>query len=246
MPREDHAGEVYNDSYFFGGGPGYFNYLSYSDILRGYGRRYAKLLSAHMQPGRLLDVGAAAGFTTDGFRSAGWEPEGIDPNPTMVNYARDQLGLPFNVATLETFCSSRVYDLVVMIQVAAHFTDLDRALSVAAEMTRPGGYWLIETWNNRSLTARTFGSHWHVYNPPGVLQYFNSCSLKLLCKRFGMQPVDSGRPRKRIQFGHAASLLAFHLSHKPTFELPRYLPSRISAPYPSEDVFWTLFQKEKA
>jgi SAM-dependent methyltransferase len=245
-PAEDHARAIYNDSYFFGGGPGYSDYLSYSDILRGYGHRYAGLLSAHIKPGRLLDVGAAAGFTTDGFRSAGWEPEGIDPNPSMVEYARNQLGLPFSVATLETFRSSRAYDLIVMIQVAGHFTNLCGAFSRAANMTRPGGFWLIETWNSRSLMARVFGCHWHVYNPPGVLHYFNSCSLNLLCEKFGMQRVASGRPRKRIQVGHAASLLAFHLSDKADFHMPRFLPSRISAPYPSEDVFWSLFRKEQA
>jgi 2-polyprenyl-3-methyl-5-hydroxy-6-metoxy-1,4-benzoquinol methylase len=243
-PPEGHSEAVYNDAYFFGGGPGYSDYLSYSDTLRGYGRRYARLLGAHMEPGLLLDVGAAAGFTTAGFRESGWETEGIDPNPAMADYARNRLGLRFSAATLETFCSSRVYDLIVMIQVVAHFTDLCRAFSAASGMTRPGGFWLIETWTNRSLTARIFGKHWHVYSPPGVLQYFNSRSLRLLCERFGMSPVTVGRPRKVIQLGHAASLLAYHMGENPAVSALRLLPSRIAVPYPSDDVFWALFRKE--
>jgi 2-polyprenyl-3-methyl-5-hydroxy-6-metoxy-1,4-benzoquinol methylase len=243
-PAHDHASTIYTDDYFFNGGQGYSDYLSYSGILKGYGRRYAQLLSAHMRPGELLDVGAAAGFTSDGFRSAGWDTEGIDPNATMVKYAQNRLGLSFRAATLENFETSRDYDLIVMIQVIGHFTDPCRALSTAANLTRPGGFWLIETWNSRSLTARIFGPHWHEYSPPGVLHYFNPSSLGLLCGRFGMSRVAWGRPRKRVQLGHAASLVAYHLGDSVAAKGLRLLPGRASVPYPSEDVFWTLFRKE--
>jgi SAM-dependent methyltransferase len=245
-----HADAVYGNEYFFGGGPGYPDYLGYAETIKQYGQRYARILSDYTRPGAVLDVGAAAGFISDGLRSAGWETECIEPNAAMVEHAHNALGLRASVGTLETFHSSQVYDLIVMIQVIAHFTDLRGALRQAARMTRPGGLWLIETWNNRSLAARFFGSHWHAYNPPSVLQYFNPHSLRLLARSFGMYPVASGHPRKQIQLSHALSLLSFHLGnrHLGSHEARRrrFFPGRISVPYPSDDVFWILFRKEKS
>ena len=72
-----------------------------------------------------------------------------------------------------------------MIQVVAHFHDLQSAFSAAAEHTRPGGHWLIETWNCRSLkAARFFGSEWHEYSPPSVLQWFTPTSLERLSSNY--------------------------------------------------------------
>src|SRR5437588_5774756 len=55
VPTPGHAESFYNDDYFSGGGAGYTDYLGYSETLRGYGRRYARLLRAHTEPGLLLD-----------------------------------------------------------------------------------------------------------------------------------------------------------------------------------------------
>ena len=63
---EGHVERVYADDYFFGGGAGYDDYLSEAELLRAHGRRYAKRLARFMKPGRVLDVGAAAGFVMQG------------------------------------------------------------------------------------------------------------------------------------------------------------------------------------
>ena len=75
-----HAAQVYDDSYFNGGGAGYANYLSESALLRAHGRRYGALLKRHTTPGTLLDVGAAAGFIAQGLQDEGWTVAGVEPN----------------------------------------------------------------------------------------------------------------------------------------------------------------------
>ena len=57
-----HLQQVYGNDYFFGGGVGYPNYLQEISILRQHGRRYGRILARYMAPGRVLDVGSAAGF----------------------------------------------------------------------------------------------------------------------------------------------------------------------------------------
>ena len=135
QPGADHVAAVYGDDYFFGGGAGYPDYLEEGELLRAHARRYARLIRKYVQPGAMLDVGAASGFLCDGFRAAGWQPEGLEPNERMAAYGRDQLRLPFHNATLETFSGTRQYDLISMIQVLAHFTSPRCSMRNAAALT---------------------------------------------------------------------------------------------------------------
>lgn len=101
-----------------------------------------------MQPGKLLDVGAAAGFILSGFVDHHWVGDGIEPNAQIATFTQQQLGLNVQTGMLENLSQvleGRTYDLVTMIQVLPHFYDFYRALQSAAEVTNPQGYWLIET-----------------------------------------------------------------------------------------------------
>lgn len=246
-PGEDHLADVYGNDYFTGGGAGYDNYLAERTLLQAHGRRYAALMSQYLQPGRVFDVGAAAGFLLQGFVNAGWEGFGVEPNAAMARFARSQLGLPVLTGELEAFASPKRFDLVTMIQVVAHFTDVRRAFRAAADITQTGGYWLIETWNPDSWTAQFFGKHWHEYSPPSVLHWFTPEALAEFALRFGMQQVAVGRPEKRLNAGHAASLLRYKLRGLPfgrvaTWPL-QFVPQDFAIRYPGDDVFWALFRK---
>lgn len=243
----NHVERVYGDQYFQGGGAGYADYLSEARILRARGQKYGRLLARYTTPGRVLDVGAAAGFVLKGFQDVGWRGEGIEPNPRMAEYARTHLDLDVVTGTLEQFDSPEQYDLVSMIQVVAHFVDPRRALRVAAERTRPGGFWLIETWNRESWTARAFGRNWHEYSPPSVLQWFSPEGLSRLAAQFGFHEIARGRSFKWISGAHAGSLLRYRLGNSRLGQLAArtvgLIPGRLAIPYPAEDLFWALFQK---
>lgn len=247
VPSEDHVERIYDDHYFFGGADGYPDYLSEEEILTAHGRLYSALLKRYMTPGTVLDVGAAAGFTLRGFLESGWNGRGIEPNSRMAECARTQLGLDVEVGTLEEFQGGGRYDLVSMIQVIAHFYNLRKALKVAAEITRPGGSWLIETWDRESLVARILGKHWHEYSPPSVLHWFSPGGLKQLAGQFGFSEVARGRPSKWLSGAHAKSLLSYKLQSSSLGRLAAGLldviPNHLTIPYPAYDLFWMLFQK---
>jgi SAM-dependent methyltransferase len=200
-----------------------------------------------MTPGLVLDIGSAAGFILKGFQERGWSGCGIEPNPRMAEYASTQLGLDVEVGTLEQFQSSERYDLISMIQVVAHFYDLRKALQVAMEITRPAGFWLVETWDRESLMARVLGKHWHEYSPPSVLHWFSPEGLKRLAGQFGFSEVARGRPSKRLNGAHVKSLLGYKLQSSRLGELTAGLldviPDHLAIPYPAYDLFWILFQK---
>jgi SAM-dependent methyltransferase len=293
-----HAAAVYGDDYFSGGGAGYPDYLAEAEILKAHGRRYAKLLRRYIpRPGRMFDVGAAAGFVLSGFIREGWQGEGTEPNGRMADHARSVLGLQVSTGPLEQMqqvpmgqdeswvaahdnhempdplmgqsspssqairqASSQpisqpisqptFYDLINLVQVLPHLYDLDNALQIAAAMTRPGGYWLIETWNRDSLTARMSGQGWHEYSPPSVLHWFSPEGVELLGERYGFTQVAQGRPQKWIGGAHGKSLVRYKVKGTVLEGICnlflKLIPDRIAVPYPAEDLFWILLKKDDA
>jgi hypothetical protein len=243
QPPSDHVSRVYVDSYFFGGGAGYPDYPREGTLLRKHASHYAQRIAPYTKPGRLLDVGAACGFLCDGFRAAGWNAEGLEPNETMAAHGRKRLNLCLHTGTLEDFTTPHRYDLISMIQVLGHFADPRRALERAAGLTRERGFWLMETWDSASLTARVFGKRWHEYNPPSVLHFFSRPSLELLAQQFGFERVAGGHPGKRIAWGHARALLDHQIQRAWFHRLSGLISDDIVLPYPSEDLIWVLFRK---
>jgi SAM-dependent methyltransferase len=245
----DHVERIYDDSYFLGGGAGYDDYFAEADLLTARARWYARRLRPFCSPGTVLDVGAAAGFLLHGFVQEGWAGLGIEPNARMATYAHTTLGLAVTQATLEGMPECGPFGLISMIQVLIHFVDPLKALESAARVTKPGGLWLVETWNRDSWTARWFGTPWHAYSPPSVLHWFSPAGLDALVGRFGFHLVARGRPSKWISGGHAKSLLRYHLQSSWVGRLASHvldvIPDRLCIPYPAEDLFWALFQRAR-
>lgn len=239
---ELHVATHYGDAYFTGGGAGYTDYAAEGRLLRRRGLYYSAKLVAHTEPGVMLDVGAAAGFILRGFIDAGWSGIGIEPNASMAEYGRRELGLEMRTGSFEAFdADPGSFDLVSMIQVAAHFYDPAGAFANARRLLRPGGMLLIETWDRDSLTARALGRHWHEYSPPSVLHWFSRDSLTEYLENNGFVRIDGGRPVKKISGGHVRSLLRYRLGDNP---LLRLVPERITFPYPAEDLFWALYRRD--
>lgn len=245
----NHVEQTYADEYFFGGGSGYPDYLKESDLLHDHGRRCAAMLKRYLDVGSVLDVGAAAGFFLNGMVESGWRGAGIEPNTTMAAYARSHLGLNVRASSLEEFHSDTHFDLITMVQMMCHFVDPVAAFRAAARLTRPEGWWLIETWNPNSLTARLFGKRWHAYAPPSAIRWFTPFALGTLASRFGFKEVTRGRVRKRIKGAHAKAILRLNLADTPgRILLPalNLVPENLTLPYPAEDVYWVLYRRALA
>lgn len=239
----EHAARVYDDSYFHSGGAGYPDYLGEAALVTAHGRRYGRLLRRYMQPGTVLDVGAAAGFILKGLTETGWQGTGLEPNSTMVSHAREVLGLKAVVGTLEDYQTGETYDLISMIQVIGHFYDVSRAFSIAAARTKPGGYLLVESWNKNSLVARMLGQSWHEYSPPSVLHWWAPDTLRDFVSQFGYREVARGCPEKWLNGAHAKALVQYKLEKSPLRTLLNRIPDKLPIPYPTLDLFWALYRK---
>ncbi len=244
-----HVEGIYDDHYFFEGGAGYPDYLQEGDLLKNRGKKYAAILSKEgIKPGRVLDVGCAAGYMLKGFQEAGWEGTGIEPNKAMADYACTKLGLNVINQAVENFSSDREFDLVVLCQVIDHLIDPKKALSGVLACVREGGYALVEMFNYKSLTAKLMGKAWHDYIPPSVLHWFSRESLDLLLSTYGFQKVKRGRLIKMIKCSHGKSVLNHKMKELPggkwLMKPINLLPDDLTLPYPSEDLDYALYQKK--
>jgi len=240
---ENHVSAVYDDSYFAGGGAGYSDYLAEGEMLKNRGRMYAEKIEKFAgAKGKILDVGAAAGFILQGFIEEGWQGTGLEPNASIAAAGRGKFGLDIRQGSLESFdAQAEKFDLVSMIQVAAHFYAPAAAFQKAADLLGEKGLLLIETWNRASISARVFGKNWHEYSPPSVLQFFSEKGLTAFLQDFGFEKLAGGRPSKKISGAHAKSLLKYRLGNN---FLLKIIPDRLNFPYPSEDLFWAVYRKK--
>jgi len=237
-PTPQEVDDIYSDDYFFKGGAGYDDYTLEKDMLIKRGEYYAHKISKHIAPGKVLDVGSAAGFILKGFENKGWIGTGIEPNKSMVDYGRQNLGLNLQQGTIETIELKEKFDLIIIIQVVAHLYNLSRSMHRMASFLNPGGLILIETWDKDSWTSRIFGKHWHEYSPPSTFNYFRKKTLL----------VDQGTPKKKIHSKHAKSLLTHKFMEVRGMNwatvLLKLIPDNVMLPYPSEDLFWALYKKQ--
>jgi 2-polyprenyl-3-methyl-5-hydroxy-6-metoxy-1,4-benzoquinol methylase len=250
LVTSEKVNEIYSDKYFFGGEEGYPDYLLEKDMLIHHGEYYARKIRRFVELGKVLDVGAAAGFLLKGFENIGWKGTGIEPNAKMVDYAKRILGIDMRQGILETVNLDMKFDLILIIQVIAHLSDLNRSILNVSNLLEDKGFVLIETWNRSSLTANLFGKSWHEYSPPSTLNFFSKRTLDLLMKKHNFHKVSSGRPKKQIISNHAKSLLKHKMTDsgilKSLSGMAGLIPDNVLLPYPAEDLFWALFQKRNS
>jgi 2-polyprenyl-3-methyl-5-hydroxy-6-metoxy-1,4-benzoquinol methylase len=113
-------------------------------------------LLAEERPGRLLDVGCAGGELAALLGTFGWQVEGVEREPALVEAARargisvrradfDQEPLPWDQET---------FDAAVAGEVIEHVIDTDHLLGELARILRPGGVLVVTTPNLASLENR--------------------------------------------------------------------------------------------
>lgn len=243
----NHLEDTYSDDYFFEGKEGYPNYLEEKELLYKSGVKYTKVISKYMQPGKVLDVGCAAGFILKAFEKAGWKCYGIEPNNTMASYGRKELNLDIRTGGMETFNPDEKFDLINLIQVIGSLYDLDKAMQNIAQLSRQGGLVLVESWDMKCLAARFFGSNWHEYCPPSVVHWYSDKTLNQLFAYYGFEIIAKGRPSKKINLKHGLAVIAENSSKsglkKQIFNYLSRTLGNTAVPYPPVDVKWYLFKK---
>lgn len=180
---------LYADPSYFAGERYYLDYLAFERNHRRLARRLLRELARHAPArGRLLDVGAAAGFFLDEARRDGWQVAGVEPSPGMSRHARESLGLDVTEGTLaDVTLPVASFDAVCFIDSIEHLSEPRATLAQALELLAPGGIVSVLTPNVESTLARVMGRAWPHYTPPEHLLYFSRSTLCRLLGSAGMR-----------------------------------------------------------
>jgi SAM-dependent methyltransferase len=208
-PDERALAEIYDEAYFrdrpdAADRHGYADYLRDATLHRANARRRLRLLEARLpQRGRLLDVGCAGGFFVDEARRAGWDASGIDVSAPMVEWARDELGLP---VTQGAFASAppppEPFDAITMWDYIEHSIEPRVDLERAAGQLRPRGLLALSTGDIGSVSARLAGRRWHLLTPEHHNFFFDTRTLRRLLGETGFDVLESRHRAALYSFGH--------------------------------------------
>ncbi|MDP6838296.1 MAG: class I SAM-dependent methyltransferase [Planctomycetota bacterium] len=191
LSQSDLVREIYGESYWRSPAArerGYTDYLGDHQLILRTCRRRADLVENHTcAPGRVLDVGCAAGFFLQVMAERGWDAHGLEPSAAIRPQAEERLGTerihggflkgsPFEPAS---------FDLITLWDVLEHIPDPLAALRRIHTLLAPGGVLILETQNVRSLTASVLGRRWHHYKLAEHLFHFHPGTIRQALEQTG-------------------------------------------------------------
>ncbi len=118
-------------------------------------------------PGRLLEVGCAAGWQLKAAEGLGWHTQGIEAAPKFSVFARDEQGLEVFAGTLDEADAAQLgtYQVLLGFDVFEHLHDPAAGLMKLRQMARPGSRLLLTTPDISSRLARFWGLSWRQILP---------------------------------------------------------------------------------
>jgi SAM-dependent methyltransferase len=157
-------------------------------------RRRMRIVRRHFaRPGRVLDVGCAAGYFLRVMQEEGWSVTGLEPSAAIRPQAEASIGRENVHAGLlgEVELAPHSFDLVTMWDVIEHIPDVVGAARAVRALLAPGGKFLIETQDVRSLAARVLGKRWQHYKHAEHIYHFHARTLADALSRAGFRVLEN-------------------------------------------------------
>jgi ubiquinone/menaquinone biosynthesis C-methylase UbiE len=150
--------------------------------LRAVESRFDWIRRHHPRARTLLDVGAGAGAFVAAARRAGLDARGVELVPESARFP----GIELLVGDLERLgLPARSYDVVTLWDTIEHLVDPLATIQAALALIKDDGILVVETPNERGVSARLRGSEWWVFGPTDHLVMFSPATLGGLVRRAG-------------------------------------------------------------
>lgn len=238
----DSLQRLYSSKEFFEGRQdnlNYYSFLSGERFLRRTARGRIERLQEHASGRRLLEVASAAGFFLAEAKSAGFEAEGVEFSRPMAEYASNRWAVPVTAGSIEEVeLDEAAYDVIASWGVMTILRDPRTVMAKFFDALKPGGVWAFNTYDNRSLWGRLFGSRWYIL-VPNTSQIHNDPTLRRLIDEVGFNLVERHRDRPHASVERLLFVLLSHMSHGVRdrfFERVHFL-NRLIIPVRAPDAF---------
>ena len=156
---------------------------------------------------RLLDFGCGAGDFLQRMHALKWHVTGLDPEDSVVERIRGQLGLTAHAGSLPyPLWADASFEAITMWQSLEHAHDPLDVLRDAHRLLTPKGRLLVTVPNLESLSARWFGSNWYGLDVPRHLTHFTPETLRGMLQRAGFDAITMQQERRGSWIRHSARL----------------------------------------
>jgi SAM-dependent methyltransferase len=181
---------VYEHGYFTGTGSGYEDYFGRERSIafrKAHSRLDALAAVARRRPGRVVDIGCAAGYFLEVALARGWDAWGVEPSAE----ARSALAPSLAGRVAESLDAlDGDFDAVTFWDVLEHLPDPLTTLREARARLRSEGVLAGVVPVLGSINTRLVPQSWDQYKPPEHLWFFSRRALrKLLWQSAGMRVI---------------------------------------------------------
>ncbi|MDZ4770224.1 MAG: class I SAM-dependent methyltransferase [Chloroflexota bacterium] len=196
-PEAQELYALYGETYFHNdesGKVGYTNYIrDEANIRKTFAGRLRRLMRHIPTPGRLLDVGSAAGFFLSEAHEGGWQVTGLDVSSFTVEYTRARFGFETRLGSLtEQDFAPESFDLLTLWDVIEHVPDPKAYIAAAARLLVRGGVIALATPDVDSLPARLTGARWVGYKLSDEhIFYFSRATLSRMLDEAGFEVIEA-------------------------------------------------------
>jgi 2-polyprenyl-3-methyl-5-hydroxy-6-metoxy-1,4-benzoquinol methylase len=205
----------YNENYFVSDDSlqkGYEHYFNAREnIIKTFNKRMDLLQQYHNKPGRLLDVGCAAGFFLHTAKERGWDVAGVDISKICAAYARDHFDIEVeNKLFTDTDFKDESFDMITMWDYLEHSITPKEDIVKSWDLLRKDGLLAIATPDISSLPSRIFKSNWIGIKLEEHFYYFSKDLLKKNLIDTGFSVLDIFYIGKYVSSAMAADRLIFY------------------------------------
>jgi SAM-dependent methyltransferase len=148
-----------------------------------------KRIAGFQAPGRLLDIGCAAGDFLAAGQRQGWRVAGVELSPAMRKLAANSTGCPIYASIEEAAAVGERFDCVTIFEVIEHTAAPLTVMRQVAGLIKPGGVLALSTPNCECREALEDDPINLWFNPPEHISYFGPRSLKLCLEMAALRPL---------------------------------------------------------
>lgn len=183
--------KIYASNYFDNKEVGYYHYTENKDLRKENFAKWVKdalPLFTAAQNTKALDVGCAAGYCLDVFRSLNWQPYGIELDKGLATALR-QKGFEIYDSPLITLKTAERFNFISLFDVIEHFTDLPANMAMLHSLLEDDGVVVLVTPDYGSWQRKLFGRRWFQFKPVEHINYFTEQTLRQLAEQTGFRVI---------------------------------------------------------
>jgi SAM-dependent methyltransferase len=178
-----------------------------SGRIRAFRKIAARIARARPGTGRLLDVGAAAGYFLLAAREAGFTVEGIELSRYLAARAKAEYGLEIHTRPLTPgMFPDDSFDVVTMLDVLEHVDDPAATVRCVRDLLVPGGLYVLSYPDFGSVFARLLGRRWWFLLSVHLF-YFTRGTIRRLLETHGFEVLSIGRHYPTLPLGYLSQRL---------------------------------------